>query len=133
MERELPAVANWARRRFLAAAAGIPAVLTAASGDGFEADRKRFSDPATEFEVVRLTDSSYSSFLPASFGRPLSKKGVTLVYSCDRAGSMQAFRMEIKTGVSKQLTNATKIDPATLNILPDDRGICYFDERTLYS
>jgi oligogalacturonide lyase len=133
MWREIPAGSEHSRRRFLAAAAGIPAALNAASGDGFEADRKRFSDPATEFEVVRLTDSSYTSFLPASFGRPLSKKGATLVYCCDRAGSMQAFRMEIKTGVSKELTNAAKIDPATVNILPDDRGICYFDGRTLFS
>jgi len=133
MGREIPADFEHTRRRFLAAAAAVPSILTAASGDGFEADRKRFADPATEFEVVRLTDTAYSSFLPASFGRPLSKKGVTLVYSCDRAGTMQAFRMEIKTGVSKQLTNAAKIDPATVNLLPDDRGICYFDERTLFA
>lgn len=132
MTREDHGGCVWTRRRFFAAAAS-PVVLNAASGDGFEADRKRFLDPTTEFEVVRLTDTAYSSYLPASFGRPLSKKGVTLVYSSDRAGSMQAFRMEIKTGVSKQLTNAKAIDPAALNVLPDDRGMCYFDDRTLYS
>ena len=133
MERENPGETVWTRRQFLAAAAVTPTVLGAASGDGFEADRKRFLDPATEFEVVRLTDSAYTSYLPPAYGRPLSKKGVTLVYCCDRAGTMQAFRMEIKTGVSKQLTNAKAIDPVSLNLLPDDRGICYFDEGTLFS
>lgn len=133
MLREDPRQSGCTRRRFAAVAAIGPVALGAASGDGFEADRKRFLDPATDFEVIRLTNSSYSSYLPSSFCRPLSKKGVTLVYSSDRAGSLQAFRMEIKTGVSKQLTNAKTIDPATLNILPDDRGMCYFDERTLFS
>ncbi len=133
MRREKPGDSVWTRRHFLGAAAAGPVALQAASGDGFEADRKRFLDPTTDFEVVRLTDSSYTSYLPPAYGRPLSKKGVTLVYSSDRAGSMQAFRMEIKTGVSRQLTNAKAIDPASLNMLPDDRGMCYFDERTLYS
>lgn len=133
MRREKPGDSAWTRRLFLASAAMAPAALAAASGDGFEADRKRFLDPATEFEVVRLTDSSYTSYLPPAYGRPLSKKGVTLLFSSDRAGTMQAFRMEVKTGVSKQLTNAKSIDPASLNMLPDDRGMCYFDEGTLYS
>ena len=133
MRREHPGDSVWTRRQFLAAAAVSPVVLTAASGDGFEADRKRFLDPATDFEVVRLTDSSYTSHLPPAYGRPLSRKGATLLFSSDRAGTMQAFRMEIKTGVSKQLTNATAIDPMSLNMLPDDRGMCYFDERTLFS
>ncbi len=133
MGRERPGLGHWTRRGFFAASATFPSFLQAGSGDGFEADRKRFLDPTTEFEVIRLTDTSYSSYLPASFGRPLSKKGVTLVYASDRAGSLQAFRMEIKTGVSKQLSNATLLDAASLNILPDDRGVCFFDGPALVS
>ena len=97
----------------------------------FPSDRRRFLDPATEFEVIRLTDPSYSSRLPPVYARAVSRRGAFLVFSCDRTGSPQVFRLDLKTGEQRQLTDAASLDPATLTLAPDERSVLYFDGETL--
>src|ERR1700722_7908558 len=89
------------RRCFLAALACCPAF----------AERSRtvpsaivtYTDPATEFPVSRLTDPTYTSQLPAHYGRSLTRRGAYMLYSSDINGRMDAYRMDLKTGVSHQL------------------------------
>ncbi|HEY1241114.1 MAG TPA: oligogalacturonate lyase family protein [Bryobacteraceae bacterium] len=101
-------------------------------GQLFDSDWKRYSDPATEFEVYRLTDPSYTSTLPDYTNRIISRNSGSLLFCCDRAGSPQAFRMDLKTGETRQLTERPDLDGASLNLLPDGRSFCYFADRTLY-
>ncbi len=49
-----------------------------------------------------------------------------LVYASDRTGSLQLFRMEAN-GESRQLTEAEHLDGASFTLMPDDRGVLYFD------
>src|SRR5258706_12256 len=93
--------------------------------------RSSMPDPATEFPVSRLTDPKYSSHLPAYPNRTIARNGSFLLYSSDITGRFEAFRLDLKTGQSKQLTDAAHLDPASLVLLPDEHGFCYIDEGRL--
>ncbi len=100
-------------------------------GAVFPADSKRYSDPATELDVFRLTDPSYTSTLPAFYNRAIARNDSWLIFSCDRTGSPQAFRMDLKTAQTHQLTAAEELDPNSLTLTPDNRSFCFFAGRTL--
>ena len=95
-------------------------VSSAAVGAAYEkgmllpAELKRYADPATEFGVVRLTDPSHESWLPAYYGRIISHRGDFLLYASDRSGSMQGYRMDLKNGQSREVANDTGLLPASL-------------------
>jgi len=124
-------------RRFLFAtgALALRAVADHPSGPKgqlFDSDWRRYSDPATELEVYRITDPTYTSTLPDYTNRIISRNSASLLFCCDRAGSPQAFRMDLKTGETRQLTDRPNLDAASLNLLPDGRSFCYFADRILY-
>jgi len=114
---------------------GIAAArLLAEGGKGtpFASDSKRYSDPTTELDVFRLTDPAYSSTLPAWHSRAIARNSGSMLFCCDRAGSPQAFQMDLKTGATKQLTEAEDLDGSSLTLTPDNRSFCYFAGRTLW-
>lgn len=119
------------RRAFLAAVASSTLKAELEKGKSFPSEWKRYQDPATEFDVYRLTDPAFSSHLPAPYNRVISRRHGFLLFSSDRAGSTQAFRMDLKTGESRQLTQAQEFDRQSLTLLPDDRAFCFFDGPSL--
>jgi oligogalacturonide lyase len=116
------------RRWFLMSIPAAAAFATEMGGKGrnFPSAVTRYADASTEFPVVRLTDPAHTSILPASFQHPISKRNFML-YASDMTGRFEAFRMDLKNGQSRQLTDAENLNPASLALLPDDRGICYVD------
>jgi oligogalacturonide lyase len=123
----------WTRRAFLvsgAAACGINGQQTA-KGTVFDKDWRRFADPTTEFEVFRLTSPEYASQMPAYYTRSIGRHNGFMLFSCDRTGSLQAFRMDLKTGQCRQLTSAAALDGESVALMPDDRGFCFFDGPSL--
>jgi len=106
------------RREFLAFFAGAV----------FPSEQRRYPDPATELEVLRLTDPAHSSYLPR---HGASRRGNFLLYATDRSGAQQVCRMDLKSGESRQLTDAQALDPATISLLPDDKGFLYCDGDSL--
>lgn len=117
---------RWTRRALLAA--GVSQALPAV---WFSSDWRRYSDPATELEVLRLTDPAYSSFLPAYYNRFLSRHNTFLLFWSDRTGSPQVFRMDLKTGEYRQLTQAEALDGSSITLMPDERSFCFFDGPVL--
>jgi len=117
-------------RRWLLSAA--PAACLATLTDKAHADKSkplpsayfRYNDPSTEFPVLRLTDPAFTSFLPAHYGRAVSRKSSFLLYASDVAGRMEAFRLEAKGGVSHQLTEQEGLDPFSLTLAADERTFC---------
>jgi oligogalacturonide lyase len=109
------------------------AKLWAVGGKGaaFPSDWKRYADPTTEWEVVRLTDPSYTSTLPAYYGRIMARNSGSMVFCSDRGGSLQAFHMDLKNGGTKQLTDTEELDPQSVTLTPDNHSICYFAGRAL--
>jgi oligogalacturonide lyase len=92
---------------------------------------KRYKDAATEFDLFRLTDPAHESRLPAYYGRALPHNGSFLIYSSDRSGTLQAYRMDLKSGQSRLLTEALGLVADSLT-LADERNLCYLDERSLF-
>ena len=128
---------DWTRRAILAGLAGSAFAADGQDPVTFPTEAVRYSDPATELPVLRLTDPAHASFLPTYSSHGVTRSGGSLVYASDRTGAWQAYRMDLKTGRSLQLTEAADLDPSTLCQLYDERGICYFDgpslRQTVYS
>jgi oligogalacturonide lyase len=97
----------------------------------FDSDWRRYADPTTELQVYRLTDSAYASTLPASYNRSIPRRGGMLLFGCDRSGSTQAFRMDLKAGQTAQLTDTRGVDARSLALSPDGRTVVFFAERSL--
>src|SRR5260370_40547644 len=98
------------RRAFLATLATSALHAELEKGRSFPSEWKLYSDPATEFDVHRLTAPTYSSHLPAYYNHALSRRGGFLIFSSNRTGSNQAFRMDLKSGDTRQLTQAKELD-----------------------
>jgi oligogalacturonide lyase len=63
--------------------------------------------------------------------KSISRNQSFLLYSSDRTGSMQAWRMDLKNGESRLLTDAEGLDPASLALSPDERSFYYWDKNSL--
>ncbi len=124
---------GWTRRGVLASL-GILAArdLGARKPARFASEQVRFADPATDVPVVRLTSPSYSAHLPGYHNRCISRRNGFLLFWSDRSGSPQAYRMNLRSGESEQLTEARDLDGSSLALLPDDQGFCYFDGLALH-
>jgi len=96
-------------------------------------EARRYADPATDLPVVRLTDPAHRSWLPAWPGRTIGHRAGFLIYASDRSGSVQAYRLDLKTGQSRGLTEARSLIPDSLSLTPDERGFCYLDGDALVS
>jgi oligogalacturonide lyase len=92
----------------------------------------RYSDPSTEFEVLRLTNPAHACSLPAYYNRTLARHGGFLLYSSDDTGSPQAYRMDLHSGESRRLTEAANLDISSIAMLPDEHSLCYFDGPLLH-
>ena len=97
----------------------------------FPSDWKRYPDPTTELEVYQLTDPAHTSTLPAYYNRALARSSGWMLFCCDRGGSAQAFRMDLRNGQTRQLSEAQELDGASLTLTPDNRSFCNFAGRSL--
>ncbi len=111
------------RRLFLASFPAICFGEEGGKGRVLPSAIKRYSDPATEFPVQRLTDPACTSIL-AKYG--VSRHGFAICAS-DASGRYEAYRIELRSGQQKQLTDAADLDPHSLTLLPDNHGIAYLD------
>jgi oligogalacturonide lyase len=124
---------GWTRRTFLATGLASAAwAVESRKGAIFASAIRRYPDPTTELEVFRLTDPAHASILPASYNRVIARNSSWMLMGCDRGGTVQAFRLDLKNGESKQLTEAEGLDVRSLTLTPDNRSFCYFAGRTLY-
>jgi oligogalacturonide lyase len=119
------------RRGFLMAAGGACFAQGTGKGRVSPSAITRYLDPSTEFPVLRLTDPTHTSRLPASYERALSRRRNFLLYASDLSGRFEAYEMDLKSGQSRQLTEAEDLDPGSLTLLADDRGFCYLDGQRL--
>jgi oligogalacturonide lyase len=122
----------YSRRFFLAAIPGVCYAAATGKGSVLPSSVFRYADPSTEFPVFRLTDPNHTSALPPHFARAVSRKGNFLIYASDASGSMEAYRLDLKTGQSRLLTDAESFDPACFTLMADERSFCYVDGGRLY-
>ncbi len=108
----------------------------AAAGSVSSPEWRRYSDPATELQVLRLTDPAFASGMTAMHLRQFTRRSDMLLYWSERdpgeaPGSRQAFLFDLRNGGSKQLTEAAALDPSTLSLSPDERTFLFFDGGSL--
>jgi len=121
------------RRCFLLA---LPAAAVAADsqkGRTFSSPASAYKDPSTDSVVFRLTDPAHTSMLPAHYGRPVSRRGNFLLMSSDVNGAMNVYRLDYKSGETRQLTDSQSLEPLSVTLTADDRGFCYLDNGRLFS
>lgn len=110
------------RRWFLATLSSLPAL--AQKPGALPSAIFDYPDPATEFQIQRLTDPAYTSRLPAPYARAVGHRGNFMIYSSDATGRMEAYRMDGKSGASRQLTETDGLDPHSLTLTGDERSMC---------
>ena len=122
------------RRWFLASVSGACfAAEIRGKGRVFPSFFSRLTDPATENAVLRVTDPAHSSFLPPCYARAFARRGNFLLYGSDLAGGFEAFRMDAKSGESRQLTVSEDFDPRAFTLYAEDRALAHFDGPRLLS
>jgi oligogalacturonide lyase len=89
----------------------------------------KYLDPATEFVVVRVTDPQSNSLLPSGGTRTLTSRA--MLYASDLSGKWEAFRMDLRTFESRQLTDAAALDPQSVSLQAGERGFWHFDGARL--
>jgi oligogalacturonide lyase len=123
------------RRAVLAA---LPAGLAAAVIPGKKAKELprvgefvRFADPTTETPVVRLTSLSNSNLFPCPANRFVSARDRFLIFSSDRTGVFAPFRLDLRTGMVRQLAETAKLEPRSLCLDETERSLFLLDSGEL--
>ena len=120
------------RRGFLFSGIATGLLAQERPSASFPSAVKRYTDPTTDFDVYRLTDPSYSSMLPTAYNRAIAHNNASMLFCCDRNGSPQAFRLDLKSGETKELTAVEDLDGSSLTLTPDNRSFCFFAGRALF-
>ena len=118
------------RREFLLTTLMVP--VSAAAGSVAQSERRVIVDPTTEFRMVRLTDPSHASLLPAPANRAVARRGQFLVYSADRDGVMQPHRVETGSGMARQICQAEGLKPESLFLTADDKMLFFADSAGIH-
>jgi oligogalacturonide lyase len=88
-----------------------------------ETQLRRFRDPATEFEILRYSDPAASSLLAQPHLRSMWRNNNSLLFCSDRTGKFQLWRLELKTGVARQVTDfADGVAPHSFALTRDERS-----------
>ncbi|MDQ2776134.1 MAG: hypothetical protein M3Y57_14635 [Acidobacteriota bacterium] len=91
----------------------------------------RFADPTTETTVVRLTALSSSNLFPSPENRFVSAKERFLVFSSNRAGAFAPFRLDLRTGLVRQLAETRGLQPRSLCLDEGERSVFLLDSGEL--
>lgn len=118
------------RRRALLAALWSP-VRAREQAPAAGSERRRYPDPATEFEVIRLTDPEHDSAMPAAPARAIDRRSRSLLFASTRGGGWQPWLMELATGAQRPLGNFEGFEPASLTLSGDDREAWFSDGQAL--
>ena len=118
--------AAWTRRTFLSAAS-TSSLLFASRGQETAGEAKKFIDPATEFEVLRLSAPGRSAWLPYPENRVFTRKGDVMVFASDRDGAPQLYRHHFKQNKLKALTGAAKLNVDSFTLTAADKTLLFFD------
>jgi oligogalacturonide lyase len=87
----------------------------------------RFADPSTETPVVRLTSTTSSSLLPAPANRFVSVKDRFLIFSSDRTGKFAPFKVDLRSGLLRQIAGTSNLSPLSLSLAPHERSLYFID------
>jgi oligogalacturonide lyase len=91
----------------------------------------RYADPATELDVLRITNPEFASGMAPVHLRQFGRRSDFLIYWSERLGSRQVCHLDLKSGESRQLTEVPSLDVSTISLAPDERTVLFFNGPTL--
>ena len=94
-------------------------------------ERRRYLDPSTDGEVIRLTDAAFDSHLPAAPARACDARGRTLLHASLRSGSWQAWLLDLSSGALRTLPECAALHPESLSYSADSRQVLLVDGARL--
>jgi len=93
---------------------------------------RKYLDPATEFEVLLLTDPQFESRFPSPPAMAVDRRSRLLLYASNRTGQWQPWVMDLTTGLSRQLGSHASFARETLTLSATGREAMFADgERIL--
>jgi oligogalacturonide lyase len=111
------------RRAWFAALAGPLAAQNAAPAPEW----RKYLDPATEFEVLLLTDPQFESRFPSPPAIAVDRRSRLLLYASNRTGQWQPWAMDLTTGLSRQLGSHASFARETLTLSATGREAMFAD------
>jgi len=117
-----PRPRGWTRRTVLL---GGSALAVEAKEPALPAEWARYPDPATEFEVLRLTDPNSECVLPRPPARVVARNSGSILVVSPRTGSPQVFRIDVGNGTWRQITWADQLLADSVTFSSDDRGVFF--------
>ena len=91
----------------------------------------RLLDPVTENTVVRLTGLASASRFPVPSNRFVSSRERFLVFSSDRTGKFQPYRLDLRTGFLQMLADTKQLQPSSLCLTETEHSLLLIDGSTL--
>ncbi len=92
---------------------------------------RKYPDPSTEFEVIRLTDPEHESALPAPPARSIDRRSRNLLFSASRGNGWQPWLMDLGNGQQRPLGVFEGFEPDSLTLSGDDREAWFSDGAAL--
>lgn len=92
---------------------------------------RRYADPATEFEVVRLTDPGHESMLPAPPARAVDRRSRNLLFCASRGSGWQPWLMDLGNGEQRPLGIFQGFEAGSCTLSGDDREAWFSDGAAL--
>ncbi len=111
--------------------APVPAARAAQAVPAPTAEWRRYADPATEFEVIRLTDPQWECRLPPLSARAIDRRSRSLLYASNRAGSWQPWLMDLADGQNRSLGAFQEFQPSSLALSGDDKDAWLLEGRSI--
>jgi oligogalacturonide lyase len=111
------------RRTFLATVAATAS--GAESNTIYASEWSRYPDPATEFNILRLTDPARESFLTRPGNRTISRRGGFLLFTTDRGSGLALWRMDLKNGQSHEIAREEGIVSGSPALAADEKSCFY--------
>lgn len=117
---------------FLSLLPAAPFLLGADKTAVIPSEIRRYLDPATDFPIQRLTDPAHTSLLPAAYAQALSRRGNWMIFANDRTGAFQLYRMDLKSGQARQLTDLEEVEPSSGTLTADEKTMFCVAGRSVY-
>lgn len=93
----------------------------------------RYQDPATEFDVRRLTSPEHESTLSPQPARCIDRRSRNLLFSAMSGENWAPFQIDLSNGQIKPLAAVEDYAPESLTFSSDDRAALFFSGPKLIS
>jgi oligogalacturonide lyase len=101
--------------------------------NSFSSGKKLLTDHLTGRNYWQLTNGNWVSHAPYTYCRAFSCDEKYLIYSANRTGTYQLYRLEIETGLACQLTDLAGYENFSLNMHPAGKEVFFLAASKVFA